>query len=263
MLSLSLSYTYIYIYSIYIYTYIYTCSVLYVFIYIYVCVYSICMYMYMHVHMHVHVHMHMYIYMYMYMKADFSSSALSAWTNISLRILVAFFLQMSAWGIGKLYKTDKQKGVDHYCGTTKALACTSKSYRMIAILDAIMMVSSTADHALKEIAAAHIHPCKSPLTSRFTIFIPFIPILQNFPVKFNTGPPCGWDPFSWPQKCASPFLPCPQSPLKWLPTARYWWYVRYRWRRAKLCILRQACSGKLGNSTSQCSRMHDDYPRVS
>jgi hypothetical protein len=98
---------------------------------------------------------------------------------------------MSALGIGKLYKTDKQKGVDHYCGTTKALACTSKSYRMIAILDAIMMVSSTADHALKEIAAAHIHPCKSPLTSRFTIFIPFIPILQNFPVKFNTGPPCG------------------------------------------------------------------------
>ena len=143
---------------------------------------------------------YVYLYVYMYMKAGFSSSALSAWTNISLRILVAFFLQMSAWGIGKLYKTDKQKGVDHYCGTTKALACTSKSYRMIAILDAIMMVSSTADHALQEIAAAHIHPCKSPLTSRFTIFIPFIPILQNFPVKFNTGPPCGWDtPFLDPK----------------------------------------------------------------
>ena len=52
---------------------------------------------------------YVYLYVYMYMKAGFSSSALSAWTNISLRILVAFFLQMSAWGIGKLYKTDKQK----------------------------------------------------------------------------------------------------------------------------------------------------------
>jgi len=221
------------------------------YVYVYACAYACaCAYAYV------------YLYVYVY-ESWFFIKCTVCLNQYQPSYFGGVFPANVSMGHRKTIQDGQAKGVDHYCGTTKALACTSKSYRMIAILDAIMMVSSTADHALKEIAAAHIHPCKSPLTSRFTIFIPFIPILQNFPVKFNTGPPCGWDPFSWPQKCASPFLPCPQSPLKWLPTARYWWYVRYRWRRAKLCILRQACSGKLGNSTSQCSRMHDDYPRVS
>ena len=235
-----------------------------------ICVYSICiyvyMYMYMHMHVHVHMHMHMYIYMYI----------CESWFFIKCTVCLnqyqpsysggVFPANVSmAWGIGKLYKTDKQKGVDHYCGTTKALACTSKSYRMIAILDAIMMVSSTADHALKEIAAAHIHPCKSPLTSRFTIFIPFIPILQNFPGKNSIEGASRWpsNTPSTPKMCLS-FSSVSAKPAKVAPKRKVLMVCSVSLAQGEAVHITASLQWlELGNSTSQCSRMHDDYPRVS